>query len=96
MSRVVANATCVVLSLVVPLLLCMLYVSAVRGRAFSSAVLHYSCVFVIVASALPFIAILRAGIAVRVAAAIVALPIVFLVTQIAGAYVACVVFGSCP
>jgi hypothetical protein len=74
----------------------MLYVCAMRGRAFSSATLHWSCVALTVASALPFIAILRASVLVRVAVAALSLPVIFLVTQIGGAFAGCVIFGSCP
>lgn len=92
----IANLAYLILALIVPLFLDTLYVSVMQGRSFASSFLHWSCEGVFVACAVPFIALLRTSAALRVVTGIIALPVIFVAMQVSGAYIACVVFHSCP
>ena len=80
----------------VPLLLQTLYVSFMRGESVASSLLHWTYETVIVASAVPFIAMLRVSPVSRIILGILLLPVVAILALIAGLFVACVMFESCP
>jgi hypothetical protein len=96
MSTVPANVLYLGLGTLAPFALTALYVSAMRGNAFESVPLHWLCIVGILASAVVFIAQMRASVVVRVVICLVWIPVIFIATQYFGALMACVVFGSCP